>query len=185
MVSEEIKLKAQQNMENKFQESLERFKLHNYDVSSFVLPTISFKLKGKVAGKAYSKENLIKLNYEITNFSENTEEQLTDTLYHELGHIIANFLFKDGQFGVLRDKYGRKLKRLKPHGEQWKLVMWMLDSNDSVTHNLKIKVNNKNKIEYFCDCEDNSHWMTKNAHNKILRGARYTCRACKSFLHIN
>jgi SprT protein len=184
MVSNEIKKQAETNLKNKINESLNKFKEHGYNIDDFKIPNISFNLKGRVAGKAYYSDNLIKLNHEITNNNKYTEEQITITLYHELGHLITNFLFENEQFNILKDKYGRQLKLLKPHVKEWKKVMKILDSNDSVTHNFEIKTNNSNKIKYLCNCKENNiHWLTKKSHEKNIRMiVSYTCRSCKSKL---
>lgn len=70
------------------------------------------------AGMAHFRKNQIDLHVRLL---ENKPEELESTYAHELGHLIAGYLF--GEWG---------------HGVKWKLVMHYLESDDSRCHTLDV-----------------------------------------------
>jgi SprT protein len=144
------------------------------------LPTIDVTIRGAVAGKAYKYTNHIELNYELINngyFKEISEE----TLYHELAHLITNYLENTNQLNNY-DKCGNKIKN-KPHGKEWKYVMTIIGEKPEVKHNMEVKKKKYWRIEYECGCQ--THLITKNKHEKILRKMTIlTCRTCNKELKV-
>lgn len=53
--------------------------------------TISYKLKGKTAGIAFSSRNLIKFNEVL--ITENFEQFINNIIPHEVAHIVADHFF--------------------------------------------------------------------------------------------
>jgi len=159
------------NIEN----ALKVFKEKNYyDISEFEFPTITFNLKGKTAGKAYLKNNNIRLNSELL-FEHNNEyfkEMTLDTPLHELAHLIVYFLIKKKIF----DK-----NLYKPHGHYWLHVMKLLEApNLSVTHSMNNELIDKKKnlrILFSCSC-GYKHWISKHKYTKIKNGREYICTIC-------
>jgi SprT protein len=186
IITLELKNQINQNLKTKIEQTKENFKKAGYSIDEMKLPVISYDLKGQVAGNAIFSKNMIKINKEILLMPENTEEQSTDTLYHELGHIITDYLVHTNQIKLEKDRMGRNI-RIKPHGKEWKKVMKLLNEKDEVTHKMKIpsQSRRKKRITYVCDCQE--HEMTKQAHEKMQNKYKkyiYTCKSCKGFLRL-
>lgn len=86
--------------------------------TKFKKPEIRWRAMGaQIAGRAYFEYHVIEMN---TNYlsSADWETFLHDTLVHELGHIIAWDLFKDGG-----------------HGTAWKAVTRFMGDDGDRCHN--------------------------------------------------
>jgi len=143
----------------------------------FPFPEMNYTLTGKCAGRARTpRENitmhhprtalgLIKINLDIMR--NNLDDYLARTVRHELAHLIDAYL------------YGRT----KPHGRNWKAVMYALgDRNPTVCHNynmdnVKTRRMKKSYI-YACDCME--HSITIIRHRRALAGSQtYVCKTCR------
>jgi SprT protein len=82
-------------------------------------PTVSFKLKGRFAGRAFGRDHLIKYNYRL--LMENFTEFVTKTIPHETAHIVEFHMF--GKMG---------------HKANWKKIMNSFGiANPKRCHNYK------------------------------------------------
>lgn len=128
----------------------------------YLSPDYNFKVRGKVAGKAYLTLWQIRLNPIL--FLENQEEFLQHVIPHELAHLIAYH-----QFG-----------RVKPHGKEWQYIMTEIFAIPAQTrHSFDVSSVQGKTFLYQCQCRD--HALTIRRHNKIQRRQRdYHCTACKS-----
>ena len=74
------------------------------------IPTIKYNLSGRCAGRAHwiyvTNDMFIRINPILLN--ENVEYMLTNTVPHEIAHLVAYMVFG---------------KSIKPHGYEWKTVM--------------------------------------------------------------
>ena len=126
---------------------------------TFEWPTVDFKLRGKVAGKAYYKENRISLNRTLMLENDNFIQQ---TLPHELAHLIC--YQTGGHFG---------------HGGHWQLCMIALGRAPKRCHNYDVRNTLVGgAFVYECDCE-REHVISKIKHNRILKGREYFCKFCR------
>jgi len=131
-------------------------------------PTISFKLKGRCAGKANYTKHLVKYNAVL--LEENGDTFLERTVPHEIAHI------------VVRHKYGHYATA---HGYEWKSMMMAFGCNPSRCHSYDTTNSaqgRKSKLgknfDYKCGCK--IYNLTVIRHRRILKGAIYTCRNCKT-----
>lgn len=132
-------------------------------------PILKFDLKGHCAGMAIGSKNTIRLNIDLIKNPLYYNEMITDTLGHELAHIIVHQRYR---------KIGYKVY---PHGYEWEKTMKELLLNPEVTHSMKTKPARKTRRwEYNCSCQ--THTITTIKHNKIQKGDNYVCRTCKTRL---
>ena len=129
---------------------------------AFARPTITFKLKGRRAGYAIYRQNLIALNNSVLH--EYGDEFIRDTPGHEAAHIIARTLYP-----FLSSS----------HGYEWKRIMkTVCDQEPTRCHNFEVKTN----YIYSCHC-DKKIYLSTRMHNSYLSGKRsYSCKICKSIL---
>ena len=126
---------------------------------SFILPTISFKLKGRRAGYAQCFVNKIALNNDMLH--ANGDTFINDTPGHEAAHLIA------------RHVYGYTIA---PHGCEWKKVMRVIGQEPSRCHTFEVVT----RHQYFCNCNDRI-FISTTKHNRILKNrAKYQCMNCKT-----
>ena len=132
--------------------------------------TVDFDLKGKCAGMYQVKGRSRRIRYNPWLFAKYFEDSLNDTVIHEVAHYVVDCL------------YG--LRRVKPHGVEWKRVMVDLGAEPKATGSYDltgIPVRQYAKFAYKCGCR--THKLTSLRHKKILkRRAQYRCQFCHGFL---
>ena len=139
----------------------------------FARVPVLFDLGGRTAGmfKVVGKQKLIRYNPWI--FGKYFEENLRDTVPHEVAHYIVH------------EVYPRRAT--KPHGHQWKSLMAHFDADAGVTFALDldgVPQRRQSSHRYQCGCR--IHEVSSTRHNRAQRGtARYLCRFCHdSLVHI-
>ena len=129
----------------------------------FKRPDYLFNQYGKSAGTAHLQRNIIKFNPVLYN--QNKTTFVDQVVAHEVAHLITY------------QHYGK----VKPHGKEWQHVMEnVFHCPASTTHSLDIKDVIGNQYQYRCACT--THQLTIRRHNKVLKGADYVCKNCKSVL---
>ena len=135
--------------------------------TTFPIPTIRFELKGRRAGYARYRENLINLNYDL--LIRNPEDFVKRTVGHEAAHLIAYLKFPS-------------LSR--PHGQEWASVMRLIQQEPTRCHSYEVSEvaqKSRNKWEYACVCGPN-HLLGQAAHKRAQTWQKYTCRKCKQII---
>lgn len=132
---------------------------------TFVMPSVSYDVRGVKAGVAYLQQNVIKFNR--TLLLENPEEFIRQVVPHELAHLIVYQVFG----------------RVKPHGKEWKAVMeQVFQLSPEICHQFDVESVQGKTFLYRCDCQQ--HHLSIRRHNRIQReSAVYLCRKCKSQLN--
>jgi SprT protein len=127
---------------------------------NFSQPSVSFKLRGKAAGKAYLQLNEIRLNPVL--LQENRPAFIDEVVPHEFAHLIVHQVFG----------------KVRPHDKEWQMVMEkVLSVPARTTHSFAVESVQGKTFEYRCGCE--THALTIRRHNKVQRQQnRYLCRQC-------
>ena len=130
--------------------------------SILTVPEIGFYSKGAVAGKAYYSAHKVEYNEILAK--ENGKDFMT-TVVHEIAHLVTYKVFPNAK---------------QAHGPEFKHVMKSLGHDPRTYHSydtssVKRKVT-KTRYIYTCSCENKTHELTRQKHEKaeIL-----ICRICK------
>jgi len=138
----------------------------DYFSRSFPIIPVLFDLSGKSAGMYRVKAGQRVIRYNPYVFSKYFDDNFSETIPHEVAHYITDVLFG--------------LKRIRPHGNEWKSVMQVFGvaANRTANYDLSgLPVRNYKKFIYHCGCQN--YELTSRRHNKILRGSgQYLCRDC-------
>lgn len=154
-----------QHAEHKIQSDIER--ASDYFSFAFPVPSLSFKLRGKCAGKAYLDRWEIRLNPIL--FQENQTAFLQQVIPHEIAHLIAY-----QRFGHVR-----------PHGREWQSIMLeVFQLPPTTTHHFDISSVQGERYRYQCACQ--IHHLTIRRHNKVMKGSvNYRCTRCQQGLQFS
>ena len=127
---------------------------------------VRFDLEGRAAGMYQVRGRQRVIRYNPYLFARYPRDSLEVTVPHEVAHYITDILFG--------------MRRVRPHGAQWRAVMLAMGANPCVTADYDlsgIPVRRQRRFIYRCTCRE--HRLSTCRHNRIHRGAmRYFCRAC-------
>lgn len=125
-------------------------------------PTITYDLKGGVAGTAYYSENRIALN--VDYLYQDTEDMIKDTLVHEFAHLASYHLYGNKGTG---------------HNDYWRHTMRQLGLEPKRTHDYQVvPARQTEKFVYVCSGCYSRIRVGKNVHNKIQNGQLRSCGKC-------
>lgn len=133
---------------------------------SFNRVPILFDLRGRAAGMFRVVDKKCCIRYNPWIFGKYFEENLRDTVPHEVAHFIVHEI------------YGRSA--VKPHGPQWRSLMARFGADAGVTFDLDLEgvpQRRQRTHAYHCGCR--IHEVSTTRHNRVQRGVgRYNCRYC-------
>lgn len=139
--------------------------LFNIDFSQI---TVRFDLKGKAAGMYRVKKGESVIRYNPYLFAKYFYDNLAVTVPHEVAHYITDRVYD--------------LRKIRPHGEEWKALMAEFGADASRTCNYDLEGIPRRvfqRFPYRCACS--RHDLTTRRHNQIQRGKKlYFCRQCGS-----
>ena len=148
----------------------------------FPTPTISYNLTGTTAGSALG-EDTIRLNRDL--IVTHTDHIINQTLPHEIAHCAVNVLHPTAKLAFVNNRTGRRVRAIKPHGNQWQSVMRVFGLKAERCHTLDVGVSAKSNSPYVCKCDCMEHQVGVKRYNKILKGAKYRCTKCKTVLQFS
>lgn len=161
----------------KIKQTVEKINSH-YNMNMPV-PPVFYDLKGTTAGIARyyydgRGNETMSVHLQPKLFVENLDDSLNNTVPHEVCHL-----------GVLHKSRLEKRKvSPKPHGAEWKLMMWVVGAAAKNKHDYDVEDIRKKRTEYQyqCGCE-NGQVVSATIHRKMKEGHRYSCKKCKVILH--
>ena len=131
---------------------------------------VLFNLKGLAAGMYRVNRQGRCIRYNPYLFAKYFKENFSTTIPHEVAHYIVDQV------------YG--LRRVKPHGHEWRELMQMFGADASRTALFDtegIPSRIYQRYAYQCDCKN--YELTSRRHNRITHGrVRYYCRRCGTTL---
>ena len=140
-----------------------------YD-QKFELVPVHFDLKGKCAGMYEVKGRSRRIRYNPWLFAKYWEDSLKNTVTHEVAHYLVDCI------------YG--LRRVKPHGEEWKGIMIDFGARPKATGDYDlagIPTRSYERFAYSCGCR--THHITSVLHRRIVqRGYQYRCQYCHNII---
>ena len=159
-------------------------KKYNLDIE---VPLVTFNLRGRTAGKAITKFDMLALEteanirYNPVLLEENGEAFLKRTVPHEVAHIIVR-----NRYWGSHTKGHTFHNRPKPHGWEWQGIMEDFGLDPKVCHNYNTtnsRVQGKRKLskDYTYKCACRTHKITIIRHRRMVqRGTTYFCKKCKA-----
>lgn len=152
-------------IESKIEETL--MKAESIFKTKFSFPAVDYSLRGACAGQYVRKnetnEEVLRFNIELAK--NNEEEFVTQTVPHEVAHLIS------------RNMYG--FPNGHGHGMRWKMTMMALGVEPTRCHSYDISVTtNRKRVEYTCNCGQTFHLTA----HRIRKIHLYHCKKCKSKL---
>lgn len=137
-----------------------------YFQHSFPAIPVLFDLSGKAAGMYRVKAGQRVIRYNPYVFAKYFDDNFKETIPHEVAHYVTDKIYN--------------LKKIRPHGNEWKSVMAVFGvvANRTANYDLSgLPVRNFQKFIYSCGCQNFE--LTSRRHNKILRGSgHYLCQEC-------
>lgn len=139
---------------------------------SFKMPIVKYDLRGRVAGTAYSIKNEIQINAGLLLDPRYTEEQINNTVPHELAHLVTYVLYPET---MTRQYYAwGKRTKAQPHGPRWQEVMWAMGVVPTRTHNMdttnvKVVRSNSRTIEWKCSKCGTSFMLSPKKSEQVRR----------------
>lgn len=140
---------------------------------------VLFTLKGKTAGMYHfirtPNGNCIgeKFRFNLEMCELNGWESFRDTVPHEVAHHVCGNLYPNA----------------KPHGREWKSIMFKLGYRPDRTHSMKAKSTKSNTKQYLYTCHcGKKHKLSELLHKRvqsgIFKGRKYyrSCTSCKEKL---
>lgn len=134
---------------------------------------IKFDLKGRTSGMFMVRNGLTCIRYNEIIFSHYYGDSLINTVAHEVAHYVVHSIWG--------------LKKVKPHGKEWKRVMVMFDVQPDVTSRYDVSglpLRRQTQHDYSCGCM--THQLSTTRHNKVQKKkAIYKCRKCQLSLRLS
>lgn len=141
------------------------------------IPQIRYETKGRAAGLACWNHGKPYININPILLNENVEQMVTQTVPHEVAHIVVFEMYGDS---ALRTGWGKR-RTVAPHGYEWQQVMRVFGLNPDRCHNMdvsSIKKLKKSYVEYVYKCSCKQHIVSSIVNKRITNGKNYRCREC-------
>ena len=138
-------------------------------------PRLKFDLRGAAAGQFRGSRDQAELRFNSQLFSLYFDDNLEHTVPHEVAHYVVFHLFIRGKIR----------SRIRPHGNEWKAVMYLFGVPAEVRHQYdvsQIPVRRERRVVYRCGCRE--HSIALRTHRKMARGQQRACTRCNQQLRL-
>ena len=138
-------------------------------------PQLKFDLRGAAAGQFRGSKDQAELRFNSQLFSLYFDDNLEHTVPHEVAHYVVFQLF-------IRK---RIRSRVRPHGNEWKAVMYLFGVPAEVRHQYdvsQIPVRRERRVLYQCGCQE--HRIALRTHRKMVQGQQRACTKCNQKLRL-
>ena len=160
----------QESVIQKVKDTVDKINAHYH--LDMKVPPVFYDVTGTTAGLA--KYRSMSIHFNSVLFLQNIEDTINNTVPHEVCHLGV----------LLKHLKDRRPGAPKPHGAEWKLMMWVVGAAAKRTHDYDVEdvKTNVTEYQYQCGCAEGIK-VGKVIHQKILRGNRYNCRRCNQTIH--
>ncbi|WP_081619413.1 SprT-like domain-containing protein [Thioalkalivibrio sp. ALJ9] len=149
--------------EAQIRQKVREFYIKSHPEQPNTAPEVLFNLRGKAAGQWRLRNGYEQLRFNPEAFCQDWDSHFPDTVAHEVAHSL-----------VYRTS---GLRRVRPHGPEWRAWMETFGCQPRVTHNTPLKGRNIRTYTYRCACQ--THALSARRHYLIQRRRyRYECREC-------
>jgi SprT protein len=142
-----------------------------YGITLLPLP-VHFDLTGQGAGIYEARGRERRIRYNPWLFARFFEENLRDTVAHEVAHYVLDV------------RFGRR--RVRPHGPEWCAVMRDFGCEPRVRHDFDLEglpVRRQRRFLWYCEC--GKHSLSTVRHRRMLeKRVQYRCRVCGQSLQM-
>lgn len=163
---------------------------HYKPATPFAMPRIGYDLRGLTAANANATHWQLNFNYVLC--TENWQDTITDTIPHEVAHLIdLGYLQKGVQRRIIFGRSGRpRREKRSVHGDSWASVMRVFGiANPKRCHTYNVanalqRVVERKRFTYRCACPEGCSIGPK--HHKVVQSRNplrtVSCRRCGSML---
>jgi len=149
--------------------------------TNMTYPKADFSLRGTVGGKYATSRHTVIVNMIL--FAENVDKYLNQTIPHEVAHAFQRHIY--GHY----KQSGYSVKRIMPHGNEWKRIMLSMGKDPKRCHNYDTSNSTARTVSrdysYSCNC-NTPHNLTVTRHRRMQSNkAVYRCVHCKAALRYN
>lgn len=140
-------------------------------VKSYPYPSMTFKIRGGMAGTAHYQSQTIDYNLDL--YKKYRGDTLYDTIPHEIAHLFNYLMY------MAPNEHRKWRVHLKPHGREWKRIMLTMGISPKRCHNYEVEKARVVPRPYLYKCSCKEYHITENLHKKMLKGQRRLCVKCK------
>ena len=140
-------------------------------VKDYPYPSMTFKIRGVMAGTAHYQSQTIDYNLEL--YKKYREDTLYDTIPHEIAHLFNYLMY------MAPNEHRKWRVHLKPHGKEWVRIMLVMGIKPNRCHNYEVKKVRIVPRPYLYKCSCREFHITENVHKKMQKGDVRWCLKCK------
>lgn len=138
---------------------------------SYPYPSMTFKIRGGMAGMAHYQDQTIDYNLEF--YKKYREDTLFDTIPHEIAHLFNYLMY------MAPNEYRKWRVFLKTHGKEWQRIMLTMGVSPKRCHNYEVTPARVVPRPYLYKCSCKEWHITENLHKKMQKGQARFCLKCR------